>query len=316
MSRSFDRLVVTAFRGRSAADLAAAPPDALYGLSAADASRLYESFRTRTVSQLATNRLFGAASAIHSAATGTPAYDPGPPPVWEQAFGSAPLPTFTSRPDLFRIDFGPVYYRGRLDGTARVLVVGQDPSVNEILAQRAFVGRSGQRLQGLLAKVGLTRSYVMLNTFLMSIFDQFGGDNARLSRQDPILGHRNALFDLVAATSPVEVILTVGSAARDAVDRWPAAANFPRVHILHPAFPDTAALLANWNLALESLCAAVGPDDGKTRGTPYGATFEDSDAVAIPRADLPFGIPSWHGDGDHATRRGNTIIEWHAAPVG
>lgn len=315
MSRSFDRLVVAAFRGRSAAELASAPPDALHGLSASTAGHLDASLRARTVGRLATNRLLRAAAVIERAAAGVPRYDPGPPPEWEQAFAAAPFTTYTSRPDLFRVDFGPVYYRGRLDGTARVLVVGQDPSVNEQLAQRAFVGRSGQRLQGLLAKVGLTRSYLMLNAFLFCIFDQFGGDNEDLSHTDPILGHRNRLFDLAASTNPLEAVLTVGNGARAAVDRWPGAAHLPRVHVLHPAFPNTGQLLSNWNTALASLQQLVGPDDGATPGAPYGSTFADGDIVAIPRADLPFGLPDWHGVDDHGKRRGVDVIEWHARPV-
>jgi hypothetical protein len=155
----------------------------------------------------------------------------------------------------------------------------------------------------------------MLNTFLYSIFGQFGGANATLSRQDPILGYRNELFDAVAATNPLQAVLTVGTAARDAVDRWPGAGAVPRTHVLHPAFPDTGALLANWNEALLSLGGAVEPDDGAAAGAPYGEDLEPGDVVPIPRADLPFGLPAWHGDGDHARRSGNAIIEWHAGLV-
>ncbi|HUG94644.1 MAG TPA: hypothetical protein VMK30_00710, partial [Pleomorphomonadaceae bacterium] len=139
MGRSFDRLVVTQFRGRAAAELAKAPPNALKGVSAADADRLGDAFGITTIEQMAANRMFQAAAAIARAASGVPGFDPGPPPGWEALFRAAPLVAYQTRPDLFRIDFGPVYYRGRLDGTARVLVVGQDPSVNEILAQRVFV---------------------------------------------------------------------------------------------------------------------------------------------------------------------------------
>ena len=315
MSTSFDDLLVAAYRGRPAAELAQAPPDALRGVSASDAAHLAEAFGISTIEQLASNPFFRAAATITSAAADTPGFDPGAPNHWERRFASAPLATYEARPDLFRIDFGPVNYRGRLDGTARLLVVGQDPSVNEILAHRVFVGQSGQRLQGFLTKLGITRSYVMLNTFLYSVFGQFGGDNALLSRQDPILGYRNSLFDVVADTNPLQAIMTVGTAARDAVDRWPESVNFPRAHILHPAFPNTSQLLADWNLALADLGARVEPDDGVVPGAPYGSAFAPGDVTPIPRRDLPFGLPTWHGDGDHARRTGNAVIEWHSQPV-
>jgi hypothetical protein len=314
MAGSFDELVIAAFRGRTAAELAKAPPDALMGVSAADARHLDDAFGITTVAELAASGPFHAATAIARAAS-APGFDPGPPPAWEAQFAAAPLAAFEARPDLFRLDFGPVYYRGRLDGTARVLVVGQDPSVNEILAQRVFVGQSGQRLQGLLGKAGLSRSYVMLNTFLFSIFGQFGGDNAALSRQDPIRSYRNALFDRVADTNPLGAVLTVGTAARDAVDRWPGSGAFVRVHVLHPAFPNTAMLLADWNDGLTDLVAAVEPDDSSAPGAPYGNQFSPGDILPVPRADLPFGLPAWHGVGDHGRRDGDDVIEWHATPV-
>ena len=31
-------------------------------------------------------------------------------------------------PERFRIEWGPIFHRGRLDGSARVLVIGQDPA--------------------------------------------------------------------------------------------------------------------------------------------------------------------------------------------
>src|SRR5439155_1553725 len=31
-------------------------------------------------------------------------------------------------PDQFRVEWGPIFHRGRLDGSARVLVIGQDPA--------------------------------------------------------------------------------------------------------------------------------------------------------------------------------------------
>ena len=52
--------------------------------------------------------------------------------------------------DSFRVEWGPVFHRGRLDGSARVLVIGQDPATHETIARRILVGEAGQRAQGLL----------------------------------------------------------------------------------------------------------------------------------------------------------------------
>ena len=48
--------------------------------------------------------------------------------------------------DQFRVEWGPIFHRGRLDGTARVLVIGQDPAQHETIVRRVLVGEAGRRL--------------------------------------------------------------------------------------------------------------------------------------------------------------------------
>ena len=72
--------------------------------------------------------------------------------------------------DQFRIEWGPIFHRRRLDGTARVLIIGQDPAQHETVVRRCLVGEAGRRIQGLLAKLGITRSYVFINTYLYSVY--------------------------------------------------------------------------------------------------------------------------------------------------
>src|SRR5213080_2962610 len=79
--------------------------------------------------------------------------------------------------DSFRTEWGPIFHRGRLDGSARVLVLGQDPAASESIARRILVGEAGHRVQGLLAKLGSERSYVMVNTFVYSVYGQQGGEH-------------------------------------------------------------------------------------------------------------------------------------------
>ena len=70
----------------------------------------------------------------------------------------------------FRVEWGPLFHRGRLDGSARVLLIGQDPAQHEAITRRILVGEAGQRTQGFLARLGITRSYVMVNTYLYSVY--------------------------------------------------------------------------------------------------------------------------------------------------
>jgi uracil-DNA glycosylase len=75
------------------------------------------------------------------------AFDPGPV--------SEPFATLARNypgpdsydPDRFRVEWGPVFHRGRLDGSARILVLGQDPGQHESIAHRCLVGEAGQRVQ-------------------------------------------------------------------------------------------------------------------------------------------------------------------------
>ena len=313
MTHSFNRMLGQAFHGKDTQEVLHASPAALRGVSAADAQALQQAFGIKSIRDLAGNPFFRRAQAI-VAATGSPGFDPGPPPDWETFFLSAPLDVYQQHPaDRFRLDFGPVCYRGRLDGSARVIVVGQDPSTNEILAHRIFVGKSGQRVQGLLSKLGLTRSYTMLNTFLFSVFGQFDNELQNISLEAPNLAFRNAFLDTLAQQNPLQAIIAVGRGAQHAVENWPEHLNFPVFAITHPAAPNEASLLANWNASLPGLQAVVNPDDdGQADPVAYGSSFQPQDEVPIPRGDLPFGLPDWHGMGGHSDRDGNKKIIWMA----
>lgn len=299
---SFDSFVVAPHRGKTSAQIQALEVDALRGVSSGDKNHLEAAFGIQTVSDLASHAFVRWARAIKEDAADI-AHDPGPDVEWTELFASAPLATYQAHPDRFRLDFGPIYYRGRLDGTARVLVVGQDPAANELIGHRAFVGTSGQRIQGFLRRIGIRRDYVMVNTFLYPVFGQFFGTLAELSQHPEILGFRNAVFDRIAKQNPLEAVITVGNAAKDAVERWPAATEFTVQHITHPSARDHAVLLANWNQGLAALRTVVSPEAGApVDADTYGTDFVDADHEVVPRRDMPFGMPDWHGVGTHATR--------------
>jgi hypothetical protein len=58
----------------------------------------------------------------------------------------------------FRLEWGLIFHRGRLDGSARVLVLGQDPAQHETILRRILAGEAGHRIQGFLWKLGIERS--------------------------------------------------------------------------------------------------------------------------------------------------------------
>jgi hypothetical protein len=311
---SLDKIIDKNAAGLSLEQLRQASPSSLKGLTGDDAQELESALGIATIEQMARNRFFANARAVMSA-SGRPAYDTGPPYEWADLFAAAPLNHYRNHPSArFRIDFGPVYYRGRLDGTARILIVGQDPSSDEIITQRAFVGRAGQRVQGYLRKLGITRAYMMFNTFLFSVFQTFNSELRNISLEPEIRDYRNTLLDKAAAENPLEAVFAVGAAARHAVENWPGGANHSVFELTHPTAPDHGAI-ASWNAHLGPLGAAIAPDPGAVADlTPYGAAFQDADHAPIPRFDLPFGIPDWHGTGGTRSHRsGNQIIEW-AAP--
>ena len=312
MTNPYDHLIDKAHRGASTGALLDAPVDALSGVSSADAEQLRAAFGIRTIRDLGESRFFRTAAAILAAVVLN--HDPGPPPGWSEFFQAAPINTYVNHPaGRFRLDFGPVYYRGRLDGSARVLVIGQDPSTNEILTHRILVGTSGQRVQRLLGKAGITRSYIMLNTFLFSVFGQFNSQLEAISEEPEIEGFRNAFMDRVADENRIQAVVTFGVGPRHGFERWPRARSLPVFHAMHPS-AEEADVLANWNQLLPGLSAAVTPDeDGTVDPQLYGPSFTPNDITDIPSIDLPFGVPDFarHGGG-HSSRDGDKKIVWNA----
>jgi len=241
-------------------------------------------------------------------------FDKGPNPSWTKRFFDAPRDFYVTHPSgRFRTEFGPVYYRGRLNGSAKLLIVGQDPSTDEILAQRNLVGSSGQRAQRLLNKIGIRTSYVMFNTFLFGIKGQMDAVMNAVAVEPAILNYRNSLFDKALAENAIQAIITFGNGADLAISNWPGRpAALPWFQLHHPSAPDNV-VLPNWSANLNAMHAAVTPDSVSTVDlTPYGTAFGPTDVTDIPREDLSFGIPGWHGTGGgtRSQRDGDNTISW------
>jgi uracil-DNA glycosylase len=224
----------------------------------------------------------------------------------------------------FRVEWGPIFYRGRSDGTARILCIGQDLAQNEAVVRRILIGVAGHQVQGFLAKLGIDRSYVMLNSFLYSVYDQ---NSASKHINDPaIADYRNRWSSALIAAGSLEAVVSFGALADAAWREFKkiagAGATLPHQHVRHPTSPEsaggsperikeaTAAMLREWNTALEALRQAVKHPDVVRPFVPYGADFQPSELVEIPAYDVPAGIPAWMRRTDEwAARTGATTGE-------
>jgi uracil-DNA glycosylase len=221
-------------------------------------------------------------------------FDPGPPPVFADLF--ARLPDYGPFKDRFWYDWGPIFYRGRLDGSARVLCVGSDPGPTERIALRTLVGDAGQRVQGFLTRLGLTRSYICVNAFAYALHPSAGGGTGPLLNDPAQRAWRNDLFDLLK-TPNIQAVIAFGAQAQKAVQLWPGRGAIPLFAVPHPSSRDATQLLDAWRTAVTQLRAIVTPDpDGDATGPNYGPAFLETDYARIPPRDLPFGLPPWMGD--------------------
>lgn len=208
------------------------------------------------------------------------------------------------RRSRFRTEWGPIFHRGRLDGSALVLVIGQDPAAHETIARRVLCGHAGHRVQGFLHKAGIDRRYVIINAFVYALHDLDALTISPAMQED-----RFRWLDAILTTSPIEAVVTFGSVAARLwsaylAERSPSA---PPVHAraLHPsARLDEASHLANWNAALEVVRGGVSTFDRPPRGR-YGTTFAAADLGDIPARDLPPGLPAWMREAATWATRGN-----------
>src|SRR5262249_19558025 len=109
--------------------------------------------------------------------------------------------------------FGPVLYRGRLDGSARLIGIASDAGPTECLPfmRRTLVGDSGQKTQGFLSKLGVTRSYVLVNAFAFALHPgKVSKGLDVLANNVAIRTFRHGLYDRLLAGGAVQAIVAFG----------------------------------------------------------------------------------------------------------
>ena len=252
-------------------------------------------------------------------------YDPGPAKnrSWSRLFAETPnyrsFGIAMSGNEEFRWHFGPMFYRGRLgDSQVKVLVVGQEGAQDESLSHRSFTGGTGGRMQHLLTHLGITRSYLFLNTFVYPIFGQYDGLLPIIAQHpaSPIAQHRRELFDYALDRNDVQLAIAVGRAAKESLASWVEAhggtadpdnlhladasvisPNLRMVGVLHPGGAGkggaVSAIIASFNAAINHVHQWITADPawlpidpgGVRATTPYTYSSDP-----IPFRDLPYGV--------------------------
>ena len=268
-------------------------------------------------------------------------YDSGPPGSlrWAELFSQTPnyraLAKGVLGREVFRWHFGPMFYRGRLQEHAvKVLIIGQDGAQDEALAHRSFTGGTGARMQYFLNYIGITESYLFLNTFIYPIAGQYNDDMATLAQdpQYPIVRHRHEVFNYVLEVNDVHLIIAVGNAAKESVVNWAqsrggscsqGAADVSRctgstlgpktkiVGVMHPGAAGQGgsgqAILADFKKALTKIKAWMNADTAWLPADASGSRKFDQPykygSAPIPFRDYPYGIALRLGRGGTSSNR-------------
>jgi uracil-DNA glycosylase len=256
----------------------------------------------------------------------TDAFDTGPTGTFRTLCRNYPDDTVFPGANGFRSLWGPIFYRGRANGTARLLVIGQDPAQTEAVTRRILCGQAGRRVQGFVEKLGYTKSYLMINAFLYGIYNQ---SMALPHLNDAaVVAYRQQWLEAAFAKGRIEAVVTFGNPAFEAWTAFTATPAGQAVTAFHhralhptsdkPGGPITRAdLLDNWNVALQSLHAHIQHPDVVKPLVPYGADFTPAELPEIPSRDLPMGLQPWMRSSDFwasmsptpGTERANISIE-------
>lgn len=92
------------------------------------------------------------------------------------------------------------------------------PAAPEDITRRILVGAAGHRTQGFLAKLGISQSYVMVNTCLYSVYGQQSGLG---HKNDPaIVAYRNRWLTALTTSSQLDAVIALGQLADDAWSKF------------------------------------------------------------------------------------------------
>ncbi len=173
-------------------------------------------------------------------------------------------------------------YRGRI-ANAKVFVLADQTSQDDLFSTRALTGTEGQKLNKMFAVAGAGTDYFILRTFPV---DTMGNPTATLVKgatSKAMVDHYAKIYAEVKKSSPgMNTVVAFGPAAV-------AAAKAMKLKAIE--------IGADWNAAADQIAKALGT---KKNGSYNG------ELAVIPRIDMPYHTRWWMGtSGDRAARGNN-----------
>jgi uracil-DNA glycosylase len=188
-------------------------------------------------------------------------------------------------------------YRGRFEN-AKLLVIADQESQDDMFSGRALTGTGGQLFQSFLTAAGATESYLILRTLPIDSADLSVEKRTEAALDSRVSAAREEIINQVLKLGNTQAIISVGPTAKAVVEKL-AIRNMP---IFNLNSFDSSGHEAQWNSELKKLKAASLSLDTKP-----SATYSGKISI-IPRADLPAYTRWWMGTSGSRAARGYEII--------
>ncbi len=224
-------------------------------------------------------------------ARGRLAYDQGPGEFAPLLMGvTNPWPDFSAFGVTQHPSFGTgAIYRGDLT-SAKILVLADQESNDDLFSGRALTGTGGQRFQTFLNAVGAGDDYAIIRTLPVDTID-LSVDKAKTIATNPMVASvRNEILKAILKKGRTQLILAVGPVAQEAIKSLGS-----QIPVINMDSPMSSTHTAQWNQALNQI--------GALRISGLTGGKYDGSLTAIPRADLPVHTRYWMGtSGSRAAR--------------
>lgn len=217
------------------------------------------------------------------------AYDPGPSAEFASLLmgeeRGMPMTDFARLGVTQHESFGHgALYRGRFDA-AKVLVLADQESNDDLFTGRAMTGGGGQRFQTFLNAIGATESYAIVRTIPVDTSDLDAAAVATVASDSRLAAIRAEVVSRVLAKGNTQLILTVGSHAQAAM----AAIETGDVPVINLADANSEGVADAWKASFREVKALdLELDQAPSRSLSAALSV-------IPRIDLPVQTKWWVG---------------------